>query len=77
MFKWLQAYSESTSQTKYFTLNGIVYLLAIVITSVYCYARLDFVRSYRTPVVAESKQKIETPQPVKAESVNGKTTQSK
>jgi len=50
MFKWLTKYNKSTSQTKYFTLNAIVYGLAILITSVYCYARLDFVRSYRTPV---------------------------
>jgi hypothetical protein len=77
MFKWLQEYSESTSQTKYFTLNAIVYLLAIAITSVYCYARLDFVRSYRTPVVTEAKQKLENSQPVQAGSVKTKTIESK
>lgn len=52
MFKWLgsyfEAYNESSSQTKYFVLNWLIYGLAIVITTIYCYGRLDFVRSYKT-----------------------------
>lgn len=58
MLRWLKAYNDSSAQTKYFTLNAIVYGLAIVITSVYCYGRLDFVRSYRTPAVIEAKEKL-------------------
>lgn len=57
MFEWLKEYSAATSQTKFFFLNGLIYGLAILITSLYCYGRLDFVRSYRTPSVAEAEQK--------------------
>ena len=56
MFKWLKEYNESSSQTKYFVLNWLVYGLALLITTVYCYARLDYVRSYRTPSVAEREK---------------------
>lgn len=59
MLKWLKKYNEASSQTKYFIINWLVYGLAIIITTVYCYARLDFVRSYRTPAVIEAKQKAE------------------
>lgn len=57
MLEWLKEYGEASPQTKYFVLNGLVYGLAIIITTVYCYGRLDFVRSYRTPGVVESEQK--------------------
>ena len=57
MFGWLKEYSEANPQTKYFVLNALVYGLAIIITTVYCYGRLDFVRSYRTPGVAEAEEK--------------------
>jgi len=52
MFKWLDEYGESRTQTKYFVLNALIYGLAILVTTVYCYARLDFVRSYRSPTEA-------------------------
>ena len=54
MFKWLRQYNQASAQTKYFVLNCLVYGLAILITTVYCYARLDFVRSYATPGVVEA-----------------------
>lgn len=53
MFRWFKEYNEASSQTKYFVLNWLVYGLALLITTVYCYARLDYVRSYRTPSVHE------------------------
>lgn len=59
MFQWLKEYDGSTAQTKYFMLNGLVYGLALIITTVYCYGRLDFARSYPTPVFAEAAQKKE------------------
>lgn len=49
MFKWLRDYNNASAQTKVFVLNWLVYGLAIILTTVYCYARLDFVRSYKTP----------------------------
>ena len=65
MFKWLSEYSESRAQTKYFVLNALVYMLAIVITTAYCYGRLDFVRSYRTPAkeLKENKENREIKEP--------------
>jgi hypothetical protein len=68
MFKWLKEYNEASSQTKYFVLNWLVYGLAILITTVYCYACLDFVRSYRPPSIAE-RENIK-----KAEQQNKTTT---
>lgn len=62
MLGWLKQYGESNSQTKYFTLNALVYGLAIVITTVYCYGRLDFVRSYRSPNSHETEKKKEASQ---------------
>jgi hypothetical protein len=59
MFGWLKEYGESNPQTKYFTLNALVYGLAIVITTAYCYGRLDFVRSYRSPHMDENLKQLE------------------
>lgn len=59
MFRWLKLYNDASAQTKVFVLNWLVYGLAILITTVYCYARLDFVRSYRTPAVIEAQQKAD------------------
>ena len=57
MLEWLKEYDESNPQTKYFVLNALIYGLAILITTVYCFGRLDYVRSYRTPVTEELKEK--------------------
>lgn len=52
MFKWVKQYQTASRQTKYFIFNWIIYTLAIIITTVYCYGRLDFVRSYKTTKTA-------------------------
>lgn len=49
MFNWITAYQTATPQTKYFVLTWAVYGLAIAVTTAYCYARLDYVRSYKAP----------------------------
>jgi hypothetical protein len=56
MFKWLKEYKESTSQTQYFFLTLAVYGIALLVTTVYVYARLDFVRSYKTSPTAQHPQ---------------------
>ncbi len=48
MIQWLRSFVNANKQTKYFVLNWAVYGLAIILTTVYCYARLDYVRSYKT-----------------------------
>jgi hypothetical protein len=60
MIKWLRQYNEANAQIKYFALNWLIYGLAIIITTIYCYARLDFVRSYRTPAVESNEQATQT-----------------
>lgn len=53
MFKWLKAYHQATSQTQYFFLTLAVYGLMLLVTTVYVYARLDYVRSYKTTPTAQ------------------------
>lgn len=48
MFRWIQQFFNASSQTKYFALNWAIYGILIILTTVYCYARLDYVRSYKT-----------------------------
>jgi hypothetical protein len=48
MLKWIQNFKEASAQTQFYYLNWIIYGLVIIMTTVYCYARLDFVRSYPT-----------------------------
>lgn len=50
MFTWIKEYYEASSQTKYFIWNWIIYGIAIIASTVYCYGRLDYVRSYKTPL---------------------------
>lgn len=53
----IDEYNESDIQTKFFILNWIVYGLILFITLAYCYARLDFVRSYQSPSSAAHQTK--------------------
>lgn len=48
MFRWLYRFTESTKETKWFILNWAVYILLLILTTLYCYGRLDYVRSYKT-----------------------------
>lgn len=49
MFKWIRRFIDSSAQTKFFVLTWAVFGITIVYTTVYCFARLDYVRSYKTP----------------------------
>lgn len=40
------AIKGSNRHTKTFVFMALVYTLPVILTAVYCYARLDFVRSY-------------------------------
>lgn len=55
LLKWLKDFSSSTRQTKLFVLNCVLYTLLIVGTTIYCYARLDFVRSYKVKPSTQSE----------------------
>lgn len=62
MLAWIKQFKESSFQTKFFIFNWFIYGIVILYTTVYCYGRLDFVRSYKTPPdkqkVNESSQKL-------------------
>lgn len=49
MLKWYRQFMEADSETKWFVLNWMVYGLLLIVTTVYCYGRLDYVRSYKVP----------------------------
>jgi hypothetical protein len=48
MGNFIRQFVNSTRETKWFIANWFVYIFIIVITAVYCYVRLDYVRSYKT-----------------------------
>ena len=56
MFKWFKLYNGANPKTRYFVLNVLIYGLTLLITTIYCYARLDYVRSYPSPAVTETKE---------------------
>lgn len=45
--KWMSEFSQANPKTKWFIFNWAIYGIAIIVTTVYCYARLNFVRSYK------------------------------
>jgi hypothetical protein len=55
MFKWIKAYREASKPMKGFYITLWVYMLAIIITTVFVYARLDYVRSYPMKKSEQSK----------------------
>lgn len=61
MFKWLENYNESSPQTKYFIICTLLFSSVIIVSLIYCFARLDFVRSYNTEQKqTENNQTINT-----------------
>jgi len=46
MFKWIASFQRADREMKWFILTWVIYGIAIIATTVYCYARLDYVRSY-------------------------------
>jgi hypothetical protein len=45
MSRWIEALKEASWRTRFFYLNWAFYVLAILASTFYCYARLEFVRS--------------------------------
>lgn len=56
MIQWIRQFNQANAQTKYFILNWVIYGLAIIISTLYCYGRLDFVRSYQSPSSIRAQQ---------------------
>ncbi len=47
MMQWFEQFLNAKRETKWFILNWALYIILLVVTTLYCYARLDYVRSYR------------------------------
>lgn len=45
MFKWIDSLKNADKATQGFVFNCVVYGLIILASTVYCYTRLDFVRT--------------------------------
>jgi hypothetical protein len=58
MFTWISKIKKWDSSTLIFAFVTLIFVSPIVLTGVYCYLRLDFVRSYdKTPeITIESKK---------------------
>lgn len=57
MRHWYKQFINSTRETKMFIFQSVIYMFLIIATTVYCYARLDYVRSYAKVSDTEAKQK--------------------
>jgi len=47
MFAILKKFHEATTETKCFIVTSVLFIAVLVATTLYCYARLDYVRSYK------------------------------
>jgi len=45
MFKWIRQFKEANPHTKYFIFNWALYGVLLIVTTLYVYARLNYVRS--------------------------------
>lgn len=45
MFSWMKQYNAANPKTKYFILTLVVYIVAILWTTVQAFARLDYSRT--------------------------------
>jgi hypothetical protein len=54
MIRFIKQWQSSSRETKWFVLSILVYLGMIVVTGIWCYARLDFVRTGPLPTQKES-----------------------
>lgn len=58
MFKWLEDWNEASPQTKYFIITVLVFSLVIIVSVVYCFARLDFVRTQSAQQVNTAEKNL-------------------
>jgi len=55
MFKWIQTIKNSSNRTKWFYFQYVIYVLAMVVSTLWAYGRLDFDRSYEVKQEQELK----------------------
>lgn len=54
MFQWIKQFNKADFQIKLFIFMMALYGITMAVTTVYCYARLDYVRSYSTQTTERS-----------------------
>ncbi|CCB86642.1 MULTISPECIES: hypothetical protein [Parachlamydia] len=42
---WIMQFKNATRQTQYFILTWVIYMIAIIASTLYAYGRLEFVKS--------------------------------
>lgn len=47
MFQWIKRFRQASGETKFFIFNWLIYGVMLIVTTMYCYGRLDYVRSYK------------------------------
>ncbi len=57
MLEWLKSFKQSSLKTKSFIFNSALHGSIIILTAIYCYARLDSVRSHKN--VAKVQERIQ------------------
>jgi len=46
MFEWIQTIKNSSNKAKWFYFQYVIYVILIIISTLWAYGRLEFVRSY-------------------------------
>lgn len=46
MLHWIQTIKNSRNKTKWFYFQYVIYVILIILSTIWAYARLEFVRSY-------------------------------
>lgn len=47
VLKWIEQYRSASRDTKVFIWNAVLYAVLLIGSTVYCYARIEFVRTYK------------------------------
>ena len=55
MFNFIKEFRESSGETKLFTLTVLGLGFIVIGISLFAFLRLDYVRSYKTPVIESEK----------------------
>lgn len=57
MLKWITEFKEASLQTKLFVLNWFTYGLALILSTVYCYGRIEQIHQAQKAQAAAFQQK--------------------
>lgn len=55
--RWIEQFKEADPKTKSFIFNWFIYGLVLVLTTVYCYSRINYARDTEKPAQATTQTK--------------------